>query len=168
MPLFAVEIDTTVFIGLCTSIIVCLGAVIGLLYRAGQKAKDDQIIEMKERLKSYSEIAGEAVTEYATAVNHYRAKDGKARVNLAPPVISESGSPSTPKQRDEASIATLRATMAAIKEAEGLPAREEPPEAIHKQGDYEPVKLPPQEIQIIQQPKIGPAIVQEPPADNKE
>lgn len=167
MTLFAVEIDTTVFIGFIVSIVVSLGSVIALLYREGQRAKDARIKEMEDRLKSYSQIAGEAVKEYADAVNHYRSKDGKLPVSLAPSVISESHSDSTPKQRDEAAIATLRATMAAIKAAEGLPPREEPPAAPLKTGDYDPVKLPPQEIQVIQQPKIGPAIIQEPPADTK-
>lgn len=119
------------------------GAVIALLFRLLITAKDeaaalllaDKDRELAERLsmqKSYQEIAAEAIKSATETTNYYRAKEGKPPLIMAAPVVSESQSPSTAKQREVALIATMRASMAHIILENGQEPRAEPERLIEK------------------------------------
>lgn len=86
--------------------------------------------ELENTKKAYGGIAQEAVKAYKDTVNNQRTKDGQPPVQIVAPVITESNSPSTAKQREDAEISTLRAQMAAVKLADGQEPRKEPPHAI--------------------------------------
>ena len=91
--------------------------------------KDKALADLDGMKKSYQEIAAEAVKSATETANYYRAKEGKAPLILAPPVVSESHSPSTAMQREVAFIQTMRATVAKIKEVTGQEPRAEPEHA---------------------------------------
>lgn len=93
-----------------------------------ENEKDRQ--ELEATKKSYAEIANEAVVTARKTTDFYRAKEGLPPIPVLAPVVSESHSDSTLKQREVAKIATLRAQMAAVKLAEGQEPREEPPHAV--------------------------------------
>lgn len=107
------------------------------------KEKDRMLLELEGMKKSYQEIAAEAVKSFREVTNFYRAKEGKPPVVLAPPVISESHSPSTAIQRETAAIQTMRAAMAKIKEETGQEPREEPPHATEPVPPPKPIEPPP-------------------------
>lgn len=92
--------------------------------------KDAAMLEVEGARKSYQEMASEAIKSALDTAAYYRAKEGKPPIVLPAPVISESHSPSTEKQREAAYIQTLRATIVAIKEATGQTTRVEPEHAI--------------------------------------
>jgi hypothetical protein len=97
------------------------------------KEKDIAIAEKDSVNKSYKEMATEAVKSATDMANFMRHKDGQPPIIPVAPVISESHSPSTEKQREAAEIATLRARLAATKLAVGQEAREEPPRAVENE-----------------------------------
>lgn len=106
--------------------VVVLGSAIGLLFKLLMGSKDKAIADLESRMKSLQEIADESTRAARDMGNFMRAQEGKAPIIPVAPVISESHSPSTKRQRDEAHIATLRADLAATKLAVGLPPRTEP------------------------------------------
>lgn len=116
-------------------------SVIAFLYRALIVSKDREsnqvllqkdaaIAELVSIKKSYEEVAQDAIKSATATVNHYRQKEGKPPMIPIAPVISESHSPSTAKQRETARIATMRATMANIRLLSGQIPRAEPERAI--------------------------------------
>lgn len=125
------------------TIIAGAGAIIALLFRLLITAKDEKtalLIAQKDSLlaerdsvrKSYEEIAAEAIKSARDNANYYREKEGKPPLIMAAPVIPESHSPSTAKQREAAHIQTMRAAVAVIKLAAGQPPRSEPERANEK------------------------------------
>jgi cytoskeletal protein RodZ len=91
-------------------------------------ARDRTTMEMDSMKRSYQEIASEAVKSAIETTNYYRGKyENKPPILTVAPVVSESHSPSTAKQRESAAIATLRASMALLKESTGQEPRPEPP-----------------------------------------
>lgn len=164
MVLFA-ESDGIVLTSVVTfTILAGAGTVIAYMFRMLIITKDE-VIQAKEkahelallqlaaekkeeesRKRSYEEIAREAIKSATETANYYRLRDGKPPIIPEAPVVSESHSPSTAIQRETASIATLRATMAKIKLVTGQEPREEPPQAI------EPVLLDPTIVNV--QPEV--------------
>lgn len=123
------------------AVIAGAGTIIALLFKmvlAGRDRehnlllaqKDAALMELDSLKKGYQEIAGEAIKSAMDTANYYRSKDGKPPIDVAAPVISESHSPSTQKQREMALVQTMRATMAQIKVASGQAPRVEPEHAI--------------------------------------
>ncbi len=118
-------------------VVTCLAGVVALLFRLVMTGKDAaisdlrlEITDLKSKQKSYQEVADEALKSARETANYYRAKYEKLPpIMPLAPVISESHSPSTAKQREEAAIATMRAGMAQIKLATGQEPREEPEHA---------------------------------------
>lgn len=95
--------------------------------RAVDRAEAERLYkELESRKKSHEEIAAEAVKSNREMAAYILRQQGKPPLEYIAPVISESQSPSTEKQREEARIATLRAEMAQIKKAVGQEARVEP------------------------------------------
>ncbi len=92
-------------------------------------SKDKAIADAESRIKSYEEISREGVDTAKRMADYMRAKEGKEPIVVVAPVVPESHSPSTKKQREEADIATKRAALAAIRLVADLPARATPPEA---------------------------------------
>jgi len=122
------------------TILAGAGGVIALLFRLLITSKDREsalvmaekdrvILELESVKKSYQEVAAEALRSALDTTNWYRQRDGKPPLIPAAPVISESHSPSTEKQRETAALQTMRATMAAVKLVTGQEARQEPPHA---------------------------------------
>lgn len=122
------------------SILAGAGGVIAFLFRALILSKDKEVAsisaqndreqkELEGLKKSYQEIAAEALRSATETANYYRAKEGLPPVVLLAPVVSESHSPSTRQQREEALVATMRANMAAVKLAVGQAPRPEPEQA---------------------------------------
>lgn len=124
------------------------GTVIALLFKLLIGAKD-QLLASKQReyelayaelmaekaeetsrKKSYQEIATEAIKSATDTANYYRQKEGKSPIIPLAPVVSESHSPSTEKQRETAIISTLRAEMAKVKLMTGQEPRPEPERAV--------------------------------------
>lgn len=146
-----IVIDTVTGIG----IVVASGTVIAFLFKLLLGAKDAQIeaekkradaeaaraaadreaerleqnrliADLESRKKSHEEIASEALKSAREMANYLLRKEGKPPLVPVAPVISESQSPSTAKQREDARIATQRAEMAQIKLEVGQEARVEP------------------------------------------
>lgn len=92
--------------------------------------KDTALSELEGLRKNYQEMASEAINTAKATVDYYRAKEGKPPLTIPAPVISESHSPSTQKQREVAFVQTLRAAMVEIKAATGQPPRIEPEPAV--------------------------------------
>ncbi len=92
--------------------------------------RDAALKDSESMKKSYQEIAAEALKSATETTNYYRAKEGKPPLIPVAPVISESQSPSTEKQRETALIQTMRAEMAKIKLETGQQPRAEPEWAI--------------------------------------
>lgn len=103
--------------------------------------KDTALVELDGARKSYQEMASEAIKSALDTASYYRAKEGKPPIVLPAPVISESHSPSTEKQREVAFIQTLRATIVAIKEATGQTTRAEPEHAIEPPRPSSPIPV---------------------------
>lgn len=107
-----------------------LVAAIALLYRQISASHQRTVIELEALKKTYQDFSAEALKSALDTTNHYRVKEGKAPLVPLAPVISESRSPSTAKQRETAAIQTMRATMAMIKLASGQIPRPEPEKAV--------------------------------------
>ncbi len=112
------------------------GTVIAFLFRALIVSKDREFaslmrekeadnLELKERNKSFQELAVESAKFANDLANFYRLKEGKGPIAVVAPVVPESHSPPNEKQREAAVIQTLRAKMAAIKVAMDFEPREE-------------------------------------------
>lgn len=112
--------------------VTVLGGAVVFLFKLLLGSKDKAIADLESRMKSLQEIADESARAAREMGNYLRAKEGKPPIIPVAPVISESHSPSTKRQRDEAHIATLRANLAATKLAVGLPPRVEPERAVEK------------------------------------
>lgn len=113
-------------------------ATIASMEKAAQlalEASKREVDEQKSMKVSYQDIAQEATKSMLETTNYYRAKDGKPPVLIVAPVVPESHSPSTMLQREVAGIASLRAIMAATKEATGQEPRPIPPHAVEIGGD---------------------------------
>lgn len=117
------------------------GGVIALLFRLLIASKDrehEQILKERETdkaelvavKKSYQDIAAEAVRSAIETTNYYRKKEGLPPLIIAAPVIPESQSPSTEKQREAAHVQTLRASLANVKLETGQEPRPEPEKAV--------------------------------------
>lgn len=116
------------------------GGVIAFLFRLLISSKDRETAlllaekdraykEVEDLKKSYKEIAIEALQSAQETTAYYRAKEGKPPILPVAPIISESHSPSTQKQRETAEVATMRAKIAQIKMEEGQEPRKEPEHA---------------------------------------
>lgn len=114
---------------LIISLVIALGSAIALLFKMVISSKDKQLADMESQKKSWEEIANEGVKSAKETADFYRAKEGLPPIILAAPVISESHSPSTAKQRETAAIATKRASLAQIKLMMQQPPRVEPEHA---------------------------------------
>jgi hypothetical protein len=133
-PMLFAEFDLSSLIGYILAGFASLGGVVAVLYRGIIAAKDATIenlrkdnTELQSKLKSYEEIAAEALKSAMETANYYRKKyEDKPPIMPLAPVISESHSDSTSRQRAEADIATKRAVMAQIKLALGQEPRSEP------------------------------------------
>lgn len=118
-----ITVTGTVIISLLTT----LGGGMVVLFKLYVAAKDKALSDMESLKKSYEEIANEAVRSAKETADYYRVKyEGKAPIILAPPVVSESHSPSTKAQRETAGVATLRASLAKIKAESDQSPRTEP------------------------------------------
>jgi len=118
------------------------GAVIAFLFRLLIASKDREFamllaqkeverLDLEGMKKSYQEIAVEAQQTAINTANYYREKyESKPPLIIVAPVVSESHSPSTARQRETAFIATMRATMANIRLATGQESRPEPERAV--------------------------------------
>lgn len=130
------------------------------------KEKDRMLLELEGMKKSYQEIAAEAVKGFKEVTNFYRAKEGKPPLLLAPPVVSESHSPSTAMQRETASIQTMRAAMVKLKEETGQEPREEPPHAAESTSTPKPTESPPpMRVTIVKTEETLPVEVKQPKPD---
>lgn len=105
-------------------------AAMNTVAKAEKDEKDRVIAELTSVKKSYQEIADEAMRSLQETTNFYRKKNGEPPVAFLAPVVSESHSPSTERQREAALVQTMRAKMAAMKLASGLPPREEPERSV--------------------------------------
>lgn len=92
--------------------------------------KDAAIAELISVKKSHQEMATDAIRSATEMANFVRSKEGKPPIIPIAPVISESHSPSTEKQRETALIATMRAQMALIRVKMGQEPRQEPEQAV--------------------------------------
>lgn len=131
---------TTEGITIITGLLVAMGTTVVFLHRHLMAAKDAErerlladrealVKQLEAKKKSYEQIAQEAVHALVEVADKQRAREGRPPVTPLASVVPESSSPSTPAQRDDAAIATLRARMAAVKVDQGLPPRLEPPQA---------------------------------------
>jgi hypothetical protein len=113
------------------------GSVVGILFKLLIASRDREfalilaerdrsIAELEGIKKSYSDMAAEAVKASRDITNYYREKLGESPLVPTAPVISESHSPSTAKQREAAFVQTLRADLAQVKLASNQPPRVEP------------------------------------------
>lgn len=122
------------------------GVVIGTLFKLLISSKDrehatalrekdmllKELVEARNNAealnKSNREIAADAVKSATDMLNFFRSKEGLPPVLPLAAVLPESHSPSTPKQREAAELETIKATLAAVKLAAGLPPKEAPPQ----------------------------------------
>jgi len=111
------------------SVVVALAGAIAGLFAMLMASNRKTIADLESRIKVYQDIATEAMRSARQMANYVRSRDGKEPIILDPPVITESRSPSTALQRDDAFRETLKAAMAKIKRAVGQPPHEEPPHA---------------------------------------
>jgi hypothetical protein len=105
------------------------------------REKDATIHALEGREKSNKEIATEAVAAAMSIANHYREKEGKSPLVPVAPVLPETHSPATMEEEHAAEIATLRAKLALVTVAAGLPP---------KQTEIENIKLRPAEVVKIE------------------
>ena len=109
------------------AVITGLAGTIAFLFKLYAAAKDKQIAALESTKKSYEEMAVEAIKSAKETADYYRrVYENKPPILLTAPVISESHSPSTIIQRETARVATMRASLAAIKLEVGQTPRMEP------------------------------------------
>lgn len=108
------------------AIVACLGGVVAFLFKQVLAGKDKSIKDLEDRLKTYQDLAAEAIKSAVDTANHYRAKENKPPLIPVAPVIAEGSSVPSDAQQSAAKLATFRATLAAVKLAMGQPARPEP------------------------------------------
>lgn len=96
-----------------------VGAIV-YLDKQRMAAKDERLAEMK----SYKEIANEAVLALEAKVNEERAAKGQNLTKIIAPVVPEHSSPVTMQQQDTADLQTIRARITAASLELGLPPRE--------------------------------------------
>lgn len=118
-----ITITTPIFVTVVTALAGTIGLMFKLLMASHEKALKDQ-----ESIKiAYRDMAAESIKSAKETADFYRQKyESKAPIILAAPVISESHSASTKFQREAAQVATMRASLAAIKLAMGQSPRKEP------------------------------------------
>lgn len=87
--------------------------------------RDRAISRLEAQQKAYEEMADEAVRSALEIANAYRIRDGQAPIIPRADVVPESHSPPSDMQRTAAALATLRALMVDIREAEGMKPRVE-------------------------------------------
>lgn len=107
---------------------VVMAPVIAILW-AKARILNNQLEDEKAVKQSYKDITKEAVASSKEMANYVLKKDDKPPLLFVAPVVPESHSPSTVKQREAAEIATWRADMASLKLAVGQDPRAEPPHA---------------------------------------
>lgn len=109
------------------AVVTALAGAVGLMFKLLMVSHAKSLTDQESIKKSYQEISNEAIKSAKDTADFYRQKyEGKAPIILAAPVISESHSPSTKLQRETAGVATMRASLAAIKLAMGQSPRGEP------------------------------------------
>lgn len=106
------------------------GGVIGVLfkllisskereYNLLLREKDRDLAELDSLKASYQKMSADALKSATAIANFYRDREGKAPLIFVPPVIPETQSPSTAKQREAAELQTSLAHLEAIKRATG-------------------------------------------------
>lgn len=109
------------------TVVTALAGTIGLMFKLLMSSHAKALADQDSIKRSYQEMAVEAIKSAKETADFYRQKyESKAPIILAAPVISESHSASTKFQREAAQIATMRASLAAIKLAMSQSPRKEP------------------------------------------
>jgi len=109
------------------AVVTALAGAIIFMFKLYAASKEKLIDALESEKKVYHDMAVEAIKSAKDTADFYRMKyEGKPPIVLAAPVISEGRSPSTREQRDTATLATLRASLAAIKLEMGQSPRIEP------------------------------------------
>lgn len=119
------------------ALIITAGGVIGYLFKLVLESKDDkftiitatkdrQLEEAKILIKTYRDIAQEAIAAFADNENNHRKQAGKETLTLPVGVVAEGSSPPSKEQLEAAKLATMRNAMAILKRETGLPPRELP------------------------------------------
>lgn len=93
---------------------------------AKEKLREKEQAELDGFRKSYQEIAIEATKAARVIADREMVRLGKPPVAVVAQVVSESHSPSTSKQREDALVQSMRAQLAAVKISTEQPPREEP------------------------------------------
>lgn len=102
------------------ALLTALSTAVVFMFRQVLAAKDERLNEMK----SYKEIAAEAIIALEAKVNEERQAAGKKDFKKLAPVVAEHSSPVTPEQQNTAELQTMRARITAATLALGLPPRE--------------------------------------------
>ncbi len=111
--------------------VVFLG-IMGYLYTRLEKEKTENA-DLRSKSASNEKIRDEAVEAATEMAGYVLKKEGKPpMIPVIAPVVTQSNSPSTEKQRHEARIATAVAKLAAAKLAVGIEPRPEPERAVEK------------------------------------
>lgn len=109
------------------AVVVSLAGAVAFMFRMYAAGKEKEIANLEGEKKVYYEMAIEGVKSAKATADYYRGKyEDKPPIVLAAKVISEGSSPSTKAQRETAELATLRASLAAIKLEMGQTPRTEP------------------------------------------
>jgi len=107
---------STETLAVTTVVVSALTGAMVFIFKLLMASKDEQ-------LKSYKEIALEAVRNLELAANDKRMEQGRQMFPPLAPVVPEHSSPSSKDQRESAEIQTLRAKLVAAKLDLGLPVR---------------------------------------------
>jgi len=125
-----IELSPFTLVGIVTVLTGAVGTLFKLLISSKDSTIGDlklEVIELKNRVKSYQSIGEEALTTSRQIADFYRQKfEGKPPIVPLAAVVTESNSPSTAKQREDAVVATMRAMMAQVRLETGLEPRSEP------------------------------------------
>jgi hypothetical protein len=127
--LFAEASDAVQITSAILSFLAILLAPLVAVLAANLKSMNSRLLEEKSRKLSYKSIAMDAVASNKEMANSMLIKDGRAPLPTVADVVPEAHSPSTERQREEATIATLRAEMAQIRLAAGQEPKPHPPHA---------------------------------------
>jgi len=100
------------------------------------KGLEEEKRDLQHRASSNEKIRDEAVEAATEMAAYVLKKEGKQpMIPVIAPVVTQSNSPSTEKQRHEARIATAIAKLAAAKLAVGIAPRPEPEHAVENNKD---------------------------------
>lgn len=124
-----ITINTATALGLGAGALTVIAALFKMLMAAKDREHARLVADLTETKENFEKLAAESLV-YATA----QANFSLARANLPPivpvaPVVPRSQSPTTPKQRETARLATMVATLEQLRLATGFAAQAIPQKA---------------------------------------